>query len=266
MMKDNGCAPISDFTEHHQLLPLCDSAQRFRPISTGRMAKRKRDSLEESTEDRAERKRLKKEDKADKKRKKKEEKRIVKEEEHLDGSDDDDGSQGNAFFQKKIELTVSLLPCSLGDVVKHIEDSLRMFLLKYSDGIQGILLAFDNVKLLGKGTILDDFPHIHYDVAFDALVFCPTVGYQLTGLVTESSFHSHLSLVVHRYFNASISAEQMRQAGFEFDDGLEQWYWKDETSSGTLPLTEDDPITFVCDKIHESGGIISLAGFQPSMS
>jgi DNA-directed RNA polymerase subunit E'/Rpb7 len=227
------------------------------------MAKRKRESMGESKEDRAERKRLKKEDK---KRKKKEEKLLVKGKEPDSDDDDDDGSKDQAFFQKKIELTVSLLPCSLGDVVKNIEDSLRMFLLKYSDGIQGILLAFDNVKLLGKGTILDDFPHIHYDIAFDALVFCPTVGYQLTGFVTESSFHSHLALVVHGYFNASISAGQMRQAGFEFDDGLEQWYWKDEDSSGTLPLTKDDPITFVCEKIHESGGIISMAGFQPSMS
>ena len=157
---------------------------------------------------------------------------------------------------------MSLLPNSLGDVVKRIEDSLRDFLLKYSDGFEGVLLSFENVKTLGQGSILNELPHIHYDVEMDALVFRPTIGCNLSGLVTEASFHSHLSLVVHRYFNASISAEEMRKAGFDFDSGLEQWCWQD--GEEMIPISKDDSISFVCQKIHESGGIISLAGSKPS--
>jgi hypothetical protein len=86
------------------------------------------------------------------------------------------------FTKKKIEFVVSLLPATLKNTEKSVEDSIRQLLLKYSDGIGGILLAFDKVKLKvdknsqGRGWILNELPYIHYNVSCDALVFCPTVG------------------------------------------------------------------------------------------
>lgn len=217
------------------------------------MAKRDRSAASETEEERNERKRLKKESKKRKKR----DKAKTKEQDSTSS-----GSISNIFFQKKLALSISVLPSALGDVIKSIEDSLRQFLLKYSDGVEGVLLSFENVKTLGKGSILNELPHIHYDVEVDALVFRPNIGCKLKGLVTEASFHSHLSLVVHRYFNASISADEMRTAGFDFDDALEQWYWKQGDEKH--PIAKDDSIAFVCEKIHESGGIISLAGASPA--
>jgi len=86
------------------------------------------------------------------------------------------------FTKKKIEFVVSLLPATLKNTEKSVEDSIRRMLLKYSDGIGGILLAFDKVKInveknsQGRGFILNELPYIHYNVSCDALVFCPTVG------------------------------------------------------------------------------------------
>lgn len=162
------------------------------------------------------------------------------------------------FFRRTIELNVSLLPSALSNVKTNIEDSLRAFLLKYSDGIKGILLAFDNVELLGKGTIFNELPHIHYKVSADAVVFSPSIGCRLDGVVTEASFHSHLSLTVLSYFNASIAAQEMSEAGFTFED--DAW-----TFNG-LPLDKGDAVAFVCQKIYESGGIISIAGSKPIRS
>ena len=162
------------------------------------------------------------------------------------------------FTKKRLELTVSLLPGALRDVQKNVEDSLRTFLLKFSDGIGGILLAFDNVDIVSKGMILNELPYIHYDVACDALVFCPKPGCQLQGVVTES-FHSHISLVVHHYFNANIRAEYLRQAGFAFDAEKMQW------SSQDASFDTGDTVKYVVDKVHESGGIISLDGSLPPL-
>jgi hypothetical protein len=84
--------------------------------------------------------------------------------------------------KKKIEFVVSLLPATLKNTEKSVEDSIRQLLLKYSDGIGGILLAFDKVKIKvehnsqGRGWILNELPYIHYNVSCGALVFCPTVG------------------------------------------------------------------------------------------
>lgn len=235
------------------------------------MGKRNRGSTEsENEEQRKERKRMKKEAKKQKKKEKHDKAKVI--------TDNDLPSQplslptedpqlspadSTVFFRKRIDMTVSLLPSALGDVRANIEKSLNLFLLKYSDGIKGILLAYNNLQITGKGKILNELPYIHYDVSVVALVFCPAVGSHLTGLVTEASFHSHLSLVVYRYFNASIPAEQLKLAGFEFDVVMEQWCWKDEESFTTQPLIPDDSVSFICEKIHESGGIISLLGIKP---
>jgi DNA-directed RNA polymerase subunit E'/Rpb7 len=168
-----------------------------------------------------------------------------------------------AFYKKRLELTVSILPAGLGDVDKSIDENLRLFLCQFSGGIGGVLLAFSNVvvKEDGKGMILNELPYIHYSVACDALVFCPTVGVKLVGVVTSRSFHSHLSLVVHHYFNACIPAEHLRSSGLEFDEIQEQWY-RIDTSQVISPGVQ---VEFVVDKVHESGGIVSVDGSKPTL-
>jgi len=172
------------------------------------------------------------------------------------------------LYRKRVEYTVSLLPAALKNVQMSVEDSLRSILLKHSDGIGGVLLAFENVQIISDnptstvGVILNELPHIHYKVAADALVFVPKPGSVLVGAVTETSFHSHVSLVVHHYFNASISAEQLRAAGFAFDEVQLQWFRDD---SDQRPLSSNDRIQFVCEKMFESGGIISIEGTKPKL-
>ena len=175
---------------------------------------------------------------------------------------------GNAvLYRRKVIFMVSLLPAALESVQKSVEDTLRSMLLKHSDGIGGILLAFENVQILSDshigvaGTIMNEFPYIHYNVAVDALVFVPKPGCLLTGAVTEISFHSHVALVVHHYFNASISAEHMRAAGFAFDEVQLQWY----SESDQTPLSLNNRILFKCEKMFESGGIISIEGSTPRL-
>lgn len=86
------------------------------------------------------------------------------------------------FLRKRIELLISLLPGSLRNSEKSVEDAIRAMLMKYSEGLGGILMGFENVKLIGdrnkeaKGWILNELPHIHYNASCDALVFCPTIG------------------------------------------------------------------------------------------
>jgi hypothetical protein len=88
----------------------------------------------------------------------------------------------NVFLKKKIDVAVSLLPGSLRNCEASVEDSISQLLLKYSDGLGGILMACDNVKLKsdetgqGRGWILNELPYIHYTASCDALVFRPQVG------------------------------------------------------------------------------------------
>lgn len=167
--------------------------------------------------------------------------------------------EASVFQNMQLELTISLLPSGLTDVSRSVQQSLRQFLLKYSSGMKGIPLAFDNIKILksGKGAILNELPHIHYAVVCDAIVFAPRPGNQLTGVVRKS-FHSHLSLVVLNYFNASISSSELQARGYHFDSENEVWLG-DKASSVSI----DDKIDFIVQKVHESAGIISIEGGFP---
>lgn len=228
---------------------------------------KRRQHEEETAEQRKERKRLKKEKKKGKKEENEHDQSTTQVESKTFRRSEQTHEKSDTFSRKKLELTISLLPAALANVLVHAEDSLRLYLLKYSDGIGGILLGFENLKVLSEnknavsGIILNELPHIHYRVSTDALVFNPKPGSKMSGTVTESSFHSHLSLVVHKYFNASISSNMLRDAGFEFDTKELQWYYQRDANATVLK--RDDNIDFICHKLYESGGIISMEGSNP---
>jgi DNA-directed RNA polymerase subunit E'/Rpb7 len=215
------------------------------------MGKRNRHS-HEGVEDRRQQKQQKKLDKS----------AVVKSEATTTNFDDVGSKSKLSVFQKlQIELTVSILPSGLRDVSSSINDSMRQFLLRYSTALGGVPLAFNDIKLLknGKGSILNELPYVHYTVACNATIFAPSAGRTLRGIVRKS-FHSHLSLVVLNYFNASISADALHAQGFTYHADEEQW--KDEECNVTLAL--DDKVEFQVVKVHESAGIISIEGAFPS--
>jgi len=90
------------------------------------------------------------------------------------------------FLKKKIDVELSLLPSSLHNTEDATQDSLNQLLMKYSDGLGGILLACENVHIKsdgnaqGTGWILNELPWIHYTVSCDALVFRPYVGCEVS--------------------------------------------------------------------------------------
>lgn len=89
----------------------------------------------------------------------------------------DDGQ--SVFHQKRLKMMVSLYPVALENSLSHVRESLRSLLLKYSDGVKGVLLGFDNVEFSeenGGGRVMNELPQIHYSVELDALVFSPEIG------------------------------------------------------------------------------------------
>lgn len=156
---------------------------------------------------------------------------------------------GSILSSKKLRLSASILPSGLRDVKSSIDKCMSSFMLKYSEAIGGVIMAYNNVQIMtnGSGRIVEELPHIHYDVTCDALVFDPFPKAKLTGRVT-GSFHSHLSLVVFDYFNASISASHLRAKGFEYDPNSDLWY---EIKSEYV-IEKSSLVGFEIDTVHEA--------------
>lgn len=168
--------------------------------------------------------------------------------------------------RKTIRMIFSLYPCDLEDIVAAIKRSLRLNLLKFVAGMDGVLLAFDNVKIVpngGKtaGVILNEQPHLHYLADLDILVFGPSPGMRLQGTVTEC-FESHVSLLVHNFFNASITSDHLVAAGFSYDVDRGEWVHEDD---GSTAIAAEEAVDFTVEQIHECAGTISMEGKNPTV-
>lgn len=164
-------------------------------------------------------------------------------------SEDSKMKESRLLCCKKLRVSVSILPAGLRDVKSSIENCLGKFMLKYSEAVGGVVLAYKDMEVMtnGRGKIVEELPHVIYDVTCEALVFQPTPKARLIGTVT-GSFHSHISLVVFDYFNASISAAHLRNGGFQYDSSTDLWY---VPNSGYV-VQKSTSVSFEIDTVHEA--------------
>lgn len=88
-----------------------------------------------------------------------------------------------------------------------------------------------------------------------------SVPIKLTGVVNEC-FPSHIGILVNSYFNAMVSADHLRAAGYSFDPDLQIW----ASEGGSQTISNQDKIHFEVDEVHEVEGAVSLEGVKPSLS
>ena len=163
-----------------------------------------------------------------------------------------------------VRSLVSLAPSSLSDVRGNLRRLSCQDVTRYVKGLGGVLMAVRDVRVCGPGRVLNELPHVHYEVEADVVVFCPDVGTRLVGVVTES-FPSHAGMLVDTLFNAMVPAEELRRLGYEYDLDSNQWSTERDAKTGELlpsplPISIDDRIGFTVSKLNELNGIISLEG------
>ncbi|KAL4629734.1 hypothetical protein GN956_G16629 [Arapaima gigas] len=122
---------------------------------------------------------------------------------------------------------VALAPLYLSKKRSGIREQLDAELLKYSESMKGVPLAYDDVRVLGQhGDIYDDQGFIHMNIEATFVIFRPRTGQKLVGVINKVGV-SHVGCLVHGCFNASIpkphpvSLEAWKGAGFNVGDSLE---------------------------------------------
>lgn len=99
---------------------------------------------------------------------------------------------------------IALPPMYLKKKKTGIGEELETELLKFSQRLNGVPLAYDNVKIVGQnGDIYDDSGYIHMDIEATFILFRPLKGQKLLGIVNKLGL-SHVGCLVHGCFNASI--------------------------------------------------------------
>ncbi|XP_022341237.2 DNA-directed RNA polymerase I subunit RPA43-like [Crassostrea virginica] len=133
-------------------------------------------------------------------------------------------------------------PRFLGNTRKGVEEALKSERNLVSEEFGGALIAYNNIQVQqAMGLIVD--PYIHFDIVADFIVFKPTVGSILTGVV-HRVFKSHVSLLVYGIFNASIkkskSNEDQLREGSEVEFKVERIYVNNRILSMHGALLSDD--------------------------
>lgn len=101
-------------------------------------------------------------------------------------------------------MQFSLPPRYIGRIREGVREVLNMDLRQYSKTLNGILVAYEKVKLKTKcAEIIGDQTFLPINVTANFIVFTPTVGCILKGVVNKLSM-THIGCLVHNYFNASI--------------------------------------------------------------
>ncbi|XP_030301210.1 DNA-directed RNA polymerase I subunit RPA43 isoform X1 [Calypte anna] len=121
---------------------------------------------------------------------------------------------------------VALPPRYLGRKRSGIRALLDTELLRYSESLQGVPVAYDNIKVVGElGDIYDDQGFIHLNIEADFIVFSPKKGKKLVGVINKVA-PSHIGCLIHGCFNASIpkpeqmSVVQWQELGLKIGDEL----------------------------------------------
>ncbi|KAI4818249.1 hypothetical protein KUCAC02_011599 [Chaenocephalus aceratus] len=114
---------------------------------------------------------------------------------------------------------IELPPMYLRQERTGIQEELEGELLKFSQSLEGVPLAYENISILGHhGSIYDDSGYIHMNIEANFILFQPERGQTLLGNVNKLGV-SHVGCLVHGCFNASIprpnlvSVETWRDAG-----------------------------------------------------
>ncbi|XP_066531081.1 DNA-directed RNA polymerase I subunit RPA43 isoform X2 [Hoplias malabaricus] len=122
---------------------------------------------------------------------------------------------------------ILLSPFYLNKKRTGIQQELNTELLKYSNSVEGVPLAYDDIKVLGhRGDIFDDQGFIHLDIEASFVIFKPKIGQKLVGVINKISV-GHVGCLVHGCFNAcvvkpaSLTPEQWRDSGLMVGSPLE---------------------------------------------
>ncbi|XP_049750047.1 DNA-directed RNA polymerase I subunit RPA43 [Elephas maximus indicus] len=140
---------------------------------------------------------------------------------------------------------IALSPRYLNRKRTGIREQLDAELLRYSESLLGVPVAYDNIKVVGElGDIYDDQGHVHLNIEADFVIFCPEPGQKLMGTVNKVS-SSHIGCLVHGCFNASIPKPEQMPA--------EQWQ--------TLEINLGDELEFEVFRLDsDAAGVFCIRG------
>ncbi|EPX71238.1 DNA-directed RNA polymerase I complex subunit Rpa43 [Schizosaccharomyces octosporus yFS286] len=164
-----------------------------------------------------------------------------------------------SLYKQTVDLYLSIAPAHSRNPLAAIHEHLDSMILSKMPRINGILLAYDNVRFLeNSGKIMYDSPFSYCWIRVDVLVFSPKKGDHLEGKINLVS-PSHIGLLVLGIFNASIPRKSIPSSWsfIEPDTTEEQGRWKTKEKKTVEP---GQSLEFQVDGLQREAGLTMVQG------
>jgi len=161
----------------------------------------------------------------------------------------------------RARFTLDLHPSRMADVGAGISDQLDAQLLRFSEDLGGVPLAYSAVRRVpsAAATVSAYYAYVRVAVEATALVFRPAVGARLAGRVIKVGT-DYLGLLVLGVFNAAIPRDAIRrELGPDAAAPAEEPRWVSRKHPGHAIGLGDD-VRFELSGVSDAGGFFSLAG------
>ena len=146
---------------------------------------------------------------------------------------------------------VSLLPCYVGRLSDGVIEYLNEKVFHFSDQLGGIILSYSKPQVLQQyGIILDEHPHIHFDLKYSVHLFKPELGSVMCGIINNVG-QDHLGCLVHNCFNAAV-------LGPSSTHQMSNWF--------SQPFHIGAPVWFTVTNLENVGGIVSISGLYSDLN
>ena len=158
-------------------------------------------------------------------------------------------AQPSCFRRLEVREHVTLLPGYIGRISAGVLELLTCRVLLYHEAYGGVLVAVDHVRVLqSAGRILDELPHVHMDILYQAIVFSPQRGDVMCGYITQVG-RDHVGCVLYGCFNASVVCS----VSGDGEEGVRSEWW-------TREFGEGEKVWFVVTQLDVTGSLLSLRG------
>lgn len=150
----------------------------------------------------------------------------------------------SCFHNVVVKEHLSLLPSLIGNLSKGITEHLSNKILKHSAQLKGVMMSYSKPTVMHeKGKILDEQPHIHFDVTYSATIFRPILGDVLCGTVNVVGI-DHVGCLLYDCFNVTVVSRRSNDLQCRFPAGFE----------------EQSTIWFMVTCVDTTGDLLSLTG------
>lgn len=170
------------------------------------------------------------------------------------------------FHRVRARLYLSLAPCHLENPLQGLrQQHLDTLVMTYNPTLQGVIISYDNLRLAKENQtvakIANENPFTFLWVIVDFVVWKPQINDTLKGNIIMQS-QSHIALLVHDVFNASIKKHYIpqdwsfvpNQADTE-ESFKKLGYWCDAEG-----VAISGPLDFTVRAVHVNGKGIAIEG------